>query len=114
MAVSPVKREDVGEAPQNSTVVDFPFPAHDVRRKRPPLLSFLLRMDTMRRVGRMVVLLALDVLALFLAIFTALCFKAAVRSHVEWAVAYHQTRHIVTLAALVVRRAAPAGQRAAR
>jgi len=33
---------------------------HDMRRKRPPALSFLLRMATARRVARVVSLLALD------------------------------------------------------
>jgi exopolysaccharide biosynthesis polyprenyl glycosylphosphotransferase len=47
-----------------------------MRRKRPPALAFLLRMDTLRRVSRVVSLLALDLAALFLAILTALCLKA--------------------------------------
>jgi hypothetical protein len=49
---------------------------HDMRRKRPPALAFVLRMDTLRRVARVASLLALDFLGLFLAIFTALCLKA--------------------------------------
>ena len=32
-----------------------PLPERDVRRKRPPALSFLLRMDTLRRIARVVV-----------------------------------------------------------
>jgi exopolysaccharide biosynthesis polyprenyl glycosylphosphotransferase len=47
-----------------------------MRRKRPPALAFVLRMDTLRRLARFASLLALDFLALFLAIFTALCIKA--------------------------------------
>src|ERR671933_455228 len=49
---------------------------YDVRRKRPPALAFVLRMDTLRRLARVASLLALDFLGLFLAIFTALCIKA--------------------------------------
>jgi exopolysaccharide biosynthesis polyprenyl glycosylphosphotransferase len=49
---------------------------YDVRRKRPPALAFVLRMDTLRRLTRVASLLALDFLGLFLAIFTALCIKA--------------------------------------
>jgi len=49
---------------------------HDMRRKRPPALAFILRMDTLRRLVRVASLLALDFLGLFLAIFTALCLKA--------------------------------------
>ena len=41
------------------------LPPVDVRRKRPPLLSFLLRMETLRRALRVVSLLALDFAALF-------------------------------------------------
>ena len=44
-----------------------------MRRKRPPALSFILRMDTLRWFVRIVSLLALDLAGLFLAIFTALC-----------------------------------------
>jgi lipopolysaccharide/colanic/teichoic acid biosynthesis glycosyltransferase len=56
----------------------------DVRRKRPPLLSFLLRRETVRRGIRVVTLLALDFAALFAAIFTALMVKAVLRDG-EWA-----------------------------
>ena len=47
-----------------------------MRRKRPPALAFILRMDTLRRLARVASLLALDFAGLFLAIFTALCLKA--------------------------------------
>ena len=43
-------------APLRATVL----PSVDVRRKRPPALSFLLRMETLRRRARVVSLLALD------------------------------------------------------
>jgi exopolysaccharide biosynthesis polyprenyl glycosylphosphotransferase len=56
----------------------------DVRRKRPPVLSFLLRMETLRRALRVVSLLSLDFAALFTAIFTALMVKAVLRDG-EWA-----------------------------
>src|SRR5450755_4626070 len=50
----------------------------DVRAKRPPLLSFLLRWETARRFTRVVVLMALDFAGVFLAIFTALLLKDVV------------------------------------
>ncbi|HEV3486271.1 MAG TPA: hypothetical protein VG106_12740, partial [Vicinamibacterales bacterium] len=59
------------------------LPPVDVRRKRPPLLSFLLRMETLRRACRVVSLLALDFAGLFAAIFVALMIKAIVR-YGEW------------------------------
>ena len=40
----------------------------DMRRKKPPVLSFLLRADTFRRLARFVSLLALDFAGIFLAI----------------------------------------------
>jgi exopolysaccharide biosynthesis polyprenyl glycosylphosphotransferase len=56
----------------------------DVRRKRPPVLSFLLRMETIRKAARVVSLLALDYAGVFLAIFTALMVKAVLRDG-RWA-----------------------------
>src|SRR3954454_8656465 len=78
-----------------------PLVQRDVRRKRPPALSFLLRMDTLRRVARVVTLLGLDFVALFAAILTALCLKAAARDAFDLSVAYHQTRDYVSIAFLV-------------
>ena len=76
----------------------------DMRRKRPPALSFLLRMDTLRRVARVVSLLALDLAALFLAILTALILKAwALGALDDTAVenSLRQTEDIVSFAFLV-------------
>jgi exopolysaccharide biosynthesis polyprenyl glycosylphosphotransferase len=60
--------------------VQIPLPERDVRRKKPPLLSFLLRMETLRRLGRMGSLLMLDFLSINLAIFTALIVKAVLKA----------------------------------
>jgi exopolysaccharide biosynthesis polyprenyl glycosylphosphotransferase len=49
-----------------------------MRAKRPPLLSFVLRMETLRRTARVLSLLALDLIAIYLAIITALALKARV------------------------------------
>ena len=57
----------------------YPLTPVDVRRKRPPALSFLLRAETLRNVIRIVTLLALDFAGLFAAIFTALMVKAVIR-----------------------------------
>src|SRR5258708_29105911 len=54
----------------------------DMRRKRPPALSFLLRMATARRLARVISLLALDFAGVALAIFTALLLKEAVHGQV--------------------------------
>jgi exopolysaccharide biosynthesis polyprenyl glycosylphosphotransferase len=78
-----------------------PRPDRDVRSKRPPALSFLLRMDTIRRALRVVSLLALDLLGVSLAIFTALALKAALLSSFDVTQAYDGTRSILAFAYLL-------------
>jgi exopolysaccharide biosynthesis polyprenyl glycosylphosphotransferase len=56
------------------------LPLQDVRRKRPPALSFLLRMETLRRAFRVGSLLTLDFFAIYLAIFSALLVKAVLKN----------------------------------
>ena len=53
----------------------LPLPGVDVRRKRPPFLSFLLRWETLRRLGRVASLLAIDFFGVYAAIYTALMVK---------------------------------------
>jgi exopolysaccharide biosynthesis polyprenyl glycosylphosphotransferase len=92
------------EAPErtsSSLPAELPFVERDVRRKRPPALSFLLRMDTLRRIARGLSLLALDFAALFVAILTALCLKAAARDAWDFHVSFNQTKDYVTFAFLV-------------
>ncbi|HEU4655896.1 MAG TPA: sugar transferase [Capillimicrobium sp.] len=72
-----------------------------MRRKRPPALSFLLRMETLRRMARVSSLLAIDVAAVFLAIYTALALKAAARGALDTEVVWHQTKEIVSFACLL-------------
>jgi exopolysaccharide biosynthesis polyprenyl glycosylphosphotransferase len=73
----------------------------DMRRKRPPALSLLLKMSTARRLARVVSLLALDLAGVFLAIFTALTLKAEVLGHLNVQQAFHETKHILPFAYLV-------------
>ncbi len=95
----------VSEAPDRASPTSPapppPFAERDVRRKRPPALSFLLRMDTLRRVARGASLLALDFAAIFLAIVTALGLKAAARDALDLSVAVHQAKDYVWFAFLV-------------
>jgi exopolysaccharide biosynthesis polyprenyl glycosylphosphotransferase len=74
---------------------------HDMRRKRPPALSFLLRMATARRLARVLSLLALDFAGVALAIFTALILKALVRDHAQLSPALHETERILAFAYLL-------------
>jgi exopolysaccharide biosynthesis polyprenyl glycosylphosphotransferase len=73
----------------------------DMRRKRPPALSFLLRMATARRLARVVSLLALDFAGVALAIFTALILKALAFDRVQLTPALHETERILPFAYLL-------------
>jgi exopolysaccharide biosynthesis polyprenyl glycosylphosphotransferase len=77
------------------------LPERDVRRKRPPALSFLLRMETLRRLGRIASLMALDFVGVYAAILTALVLKGAILGELDWSAAWHETRHTVAFAYLV-------------
>src|SRR5215204_4415025 len=78
------------------------LPAVDIRRKRPPALSFLLRMDTLRRFARVLSLLALDFAGVFAAIITALMVKAVVRDGTwAWDESFTEAKESVAFAYLV-------------
>ena len=79
------------------------LPATDVRRRRPPVLSFLLRMETLRRALRVGSLLALDLVAVSLAIFTGLLLKQVVLDGSwETALVRETTNEYVSFAFLIV------------
>ncbi len=73
----------------------------DIRRKRPPALSFLLHWETARRAARVLVLLALDFVGVSLAIFTALALKALVHGTFVFSQVFDTTRSYVSFAYLV-------------
>ena len=73
----------------------------DIRSKRPPLLSFLLRMSTMRRVARVASLLVLDFAGIALAIFTALAIKEAFHGELEPSRALNGTKQFLPFAYLL-------------
>jgi exopolysaccharide biosynthesis polyprenyl glycosylphosphotransferase len=76
-------------------------PARDVRRKRPPLVSFVLRLETLRRVARVASLLVLDFIGVAGALFTALSLKLAVRGTFSASIAWGETRQWLAFAYLV-------------
>ena len=78
------------------------LPERDVRRKRPPLISFILRIETLRRVARVVSLLALDLVGVFGALFTAFVVKLLLKGHPSAAEAWAQMKHWVSFAYLMV------------
>ena len=73
----------------------------DMRRKRPPAISLLLRMTTAVRTARALSLLALDFAGVVLAIFTALVLKEALHGHVNTANTVHGTKQFVPFAYLL-------------
>lgn len=77
------------------------LPDRDVRRKRPPLLSFVLRLETLRRVARVLSLLALDYIGVSGALFTALLLKITIRTKFDAGLAWSQSRHWVAFAYLL-------------
>jgi exopolysaccharide biosynthesis polyprenyl glycosylphosphotransferase len=85
----------------NLAPLDLPMPDKDMRAKRPPGMSFLLRWSTLRRGARVLSLLAIDLAAIILAIFTALCLKAAARDAWDPKVSWEQAKDYVPFAFLV-------------
>ncbi len=78
------------------------LPGRDVRRKRPPALSFLLRAETARQLARIVILLALDFVGLYAAILTGLLVKAAVQDKFNFDIAFGETRRTFAFGYLVM------------
>jgi exopolysaccharide biosynthesis polyprenyl glycosylphosphotransferase len=81
--------------------VALELPSRDVRRKRPPLLSFLLRMETARRVARVLSLLALDYVGVAGALLTSLALKGAINGHFDLGAAWSRTQHWIPFAYLI-------------
>jgi exopolysaccharide biosynthesis polyprenyl glycosylphosphotransferase len=78
-----------------------PLPDRDVRRKRPPFLSFVLRLETLRRVARVASLLVLDFIGVVGALFTAVSLKLAVHDQLNASVAWQDIKHWIPFAYLV-------------
>jgi exopolysaccharide biosynthesis polyprenyl glycosylphosphotransferase len=81
------------------------LPERDVRRKRSPALSFLLRLATLRKALRVLSLLALDFAGVWIALFTALFLKDVLKGGDSVAHAAHlgagQTRDFLAFAYLL-------------
>jgi exopolysaccharide biosynthesis polyprenyl glycosylphosphotransferase len=77
------------------------LPPRDVRRKRPPMLSLLLRLETMRRIARLLSLLALDYVGVVAAIFTSYIFKLAIHGQFDLSMAWGDAKPWISFAYLV-------------
>jgi exopolysaccharide biosynthesis polyprenyl glycosylphosphotransferase len=97
--------QDTGTESQREQLSDeavpFVLPDRDVRRKRPPFLSFLLRLETLRRGGRVVSLLALDFVGVAGSLFTAFALKLALKGDLDWSVVLRDTKHYTPFAYLI-------------
>jgi exopolysaccharide biosynthesis polyprenyl glycosylphosphotransferase len=73
----------------------------DVRARRPALLRFILRAETLRKIVRVAVLGVLDIAAVLMAIWTALELKAVLRGHPDLALSFDQAKDVAPLACLI-------------
>jgi exopolysaccharide biosynthesis polyprenyl glycosylphosphotransferase len=101
MATQQSERQQAGTGTGSLPALDLPLPGHDVRRKRSPALSFVLRMDTLRRLARILSLLVLDFAGLFAAVLTASCVKAALRDQWNLAASIDQAQNTIAFAYLI-------------
>jgi exopolysaccharide biosynthesis polyprenyl glycosylphosphotransferase len=100
MSNTPSQTESPPAPPREPVTVRLP--PQDVRRKRPPALSFLLRMETLRRGLRFATLLATDFAGLFAALFTALMVKAVVLGRPDpWRASYDEAVDTIAFAYLI-------------
>ena len=83
------------------TASPLSLPQRDVRRKKPPFLSFVLRWETLRRVARVISLLALDFVGIVGALFTAMMLKLAVHDRLDAGTAWHDIKHWIAFAYLL-------------
>ncbi len=88
-------------APSSGEPAQDPSRERDVRRKRPPLLGFLVRLETMRRLTRVILLLALDFIGVAAALFTAMGLKLAIQGPFSLGQVWHDTRPTLAFAYLV-------------
>ena len=87
--------------PFAADAIPFVLPDRDVRRRRPPFLSFLLRLETLRRASRVASLLVLDFIGVAGALCTALALKLALKGNFEWSVVVRDAKHYVPFAYLI-------------
>jgi exopolysaccharide biosynthesis polyprenyl glycosylphosphotransferase len=98
-----IDQRELSRRASNGTTGSEPLalPERDVRRKRPPALSFLLRLETLRRLARVISLLLLDYIGVFAAIYTTLATKLLLRGHFSTGLAWHDAKHWIAFAYLI-------------
>jgi exopolysaccharide biosynthesis polyprenyl glycosylphosphotransferase len=99
-----IERTEPTQSHANGTLegpIALARPPRDVRRKRPPVLSFLLRLETLRRVARVVSLLALDFAGVAGALMTSLGLKLLFQGRFDLATCWHEAKPWMAFAYLV-------------
>lgn len=99
-----IDQQEAGRATENGAADDripVQLAERDVRRKRPPALTFLLRLETGRRVARVISLLILDYIGVAAALLTALEIKLAIRGHFSLNAGWTEAKHWIPFAYLV-------------
>jgi exopolysaccharide biosynthesis polyprenyl glycosylphosphotransferase len=96
----------IGEREATDTTnghLDVPIvlPERDVRRKRPAILSFLLRLETLRRVTRVLSLLLLDFIGVTAGLYTAIMVKLLFRGDFDLSYGWSEIRHWIPFAYLI-------------
>jgi exopolysaccharide biosynthesis polyprenyl glycosylphosphotransferase len=86
---------------RHGAAVPLVLPERDVRRKRPPLLMFLLRKETLRRLMRVLTLLMVDFVGVTASIFTAITIKLTLRGDFSLGAAWSNTRAPLAFAYLL-------------
>src|SRR2546430_17345861 len=69
------------------------LPARDIRARKTPVRSALIRYEAMRRLTRVVILTALDIAGVFGAIWTAFELRALAHGKSAATLTFHQTKH---------------------
>jgi hypothetical protein len=105
MATSELEAEQIRaqeQAAQEGSPASVRLPDRDVRRKRPPALLFLLRVETLRQLLRILALLTIDFVGLYAAIFTGLAVKALAQDKFNFDIAFAETRRTFAFGYLVM------------
>jgi exopolysaccharide biosynthesis polyprenyl glycosylphosphotransferase len=99
-----LEQKEVGNTHSNGGThrpVPLPLPERDVRRRKPPFLSFMLRWETLRRVVRVLSLLAIDFVGVVGALWTTLMLKLALHDNLDAGVAWRDVKHWIPFAYLM-------------
>ena len=99
LEVEQIRAEEAGQEPARPPIRLLD---RDVRRKRPPALLFLLRVETLRQLMRIFALLVIDFAGLFAAIATALAIKAVAQDKFNLEVILGETRRTIAFGYLVM------------